>query len=287
MDVLSSLATAEPSRLDTALWLPSDDAMAPSEDSEGWTVDAWSNYTIFLLAEIHNFLCKVRKEEPYSPLGPLMENWTTLRERLEAHGNQQPLQFKPLAVLETYEDNTDTENPFPTVRYLSEAVTLGTQLFGVAHLLLTLARPEQSRHDRVERFNTEANVFLTHVKRVVANSIHNRHPINWVGAPQLLSVAGLALSDWAERKALLQCLKDLHVQTGWNTRDNIRGLLSWWGWAAPLNERSQSWSDVRQEIGPYASVGEWILRMYDTGVIMEAARRERQNEDVRICDYPR
>ena len=275
MDVLSSLASAKLTHLDTSLWLPSSDALAPQDGLDGWSVDAWSNYTVLLLAQIHNQLCKVRSEEPYNPPSSLFEEWNALQERIDTHERRQPLQFRPLAVLDTYEDNN--QNPFPCVRYLNETICSATQLFDLAHLLLILARPERSRHDRVARFATEANIFMAYVKRVIANSINNRHEINWVCAVQLLSSAGLALTEWTERKALLKCLNDVHVQTGWNTKDNINGLLAWWGWAAPLNERGQTWNDVHQEIGPYASAGEWMLRMYDAGVIMAAARREGQS----------
>lgn len=274
MDVLSSLATAESTRLDTSLWLLRDDALAPCDMSEAWGVDAWANYAIFLLAQVHNLLCSVRETDAPDTFPSLTDTWNILQGKMEIHKRRQPLQFKPLAVLEGRDSN---ETPFPNVRFLNETISLGTQFFDIAELLLILARPERSRRDRADRYRMEAKTFMTLAKRVVAVSISNRHEINWIGATQLLSVAGMALHDWSERKALLQCLKDMHLQTGWNTREVIDGLLAWWGWAAPLDERGQSWSDIHEEIGPYASAGEWMLRMYDCGVIMKAARGEVTN----------
>lgn len=76
---------------------------------------------------------------------------------------------------------------------------------------------------------------------------------------------------------MLKCLKNIHLQTGWNTKENIKGLLTWWGWCAPLDERGHSWEDVHWEIGLYASAGEWMLRMYDAGVIIAARWKEGQS----------
>ena len=276
MDVLSSLATAKPTNLDTSRWIPSNNALAPRDGSDDWNVDAWSNYTVLLLARIHNLLCKVRGEEPYDPPSSLFEEWNVLQESIDIHERRQPLQFRPLAVLDSYKDNK--ENPFPCVHYSSEPVCSATQLFDLAQLLLILARPERSRQDRMARFAARANLFMDYAKRVIANSISNRHEVSWVCAVQLLSSAGLALSEWSERKALLQCLKDIHLQSGWTTQENINGLLAWWGWAAPLKDRGQTWQDVHKEIGPYQSPGEWMLSMYDAGVMMAAARRKRQSQ---------
>lgn len=275
MDVLSSLSTAECSRLSTELWMPVDDEIHIYGLLDSPTLEDWSNQTVFLLAEIHNLLCKVRAAESDETFNGFLETWNALKEKIRLHKQRQPIQFKPLAVLEAGDTK---DNPFPTRRYLSESVSLATQFWNVAQLLFILARPERSRRERCDRYRTEAKTFMTLAKRTVAISIHNRHEINWVGATQLLSVTGMAIVDWAERKALLKCLKDIHLRTGWNTHEVIDALLAWWGWSAPLNERGQSWTDVHQEIGPYASVSEWMLRMFDCGVVMKAARLSSQTQ---------
>lgn len=272
MDLLSSLAAAKRTHLDTSLWLPRDDALAPADGSQEWSLNAWSNYTVLLLAQIHDLLCEVRVEEPHEPSEALCKEWNRLRKTTEAHERRQPLQFKPLIVLDSWDDKRDS--PFPCVRYPSEDISAANQLFDLARLLLILARPTRCRSDRMSHYASSESAFLTFVNLVVGNSIHNRHELNWVCAVQLLSSAGMCLTGWRKRMALLKCLKDIHVQTGWNTRENIQALLTWWGWAAPLNERGQNWTDVSQEIGPQASIEEWMMRMYDAGVIMAAARRD-------------
>lgn len=272
MDLLSSLAAAKPTHLDPSLWLPYDDALAPVDGSDEWSIGAWSNYAVLLLAQIHNHLCAVRASDPHEPRESLFEEWHVLQKKTEAHERRQPLQFKPLIVLDSSDDKRDS--PFPCVRYLNEAVSAANQLFDLARLLLILARPTRSRSDRMSHYAASDSAFLTYVKSAVSNSINNRHNLNWVCAVQLLTSAGMSLTGWRKRMALLRCLKDIHVQTGWNTRENIEALLTWWGWAAPLNERGQTWSDVSEEIGPQGSTGEWMMRMYDAGVILEAARRD-------------
>jgi hypothetical protein len=267
MDVLSSLSTAGYSRLSTDLWLPPDDQS--SSLFEAWGIEDWSNHVVLLLAEVHNLLCHVREEESPEMLASLDDTWHALNDKLRVHKDRQPLQFKPLVIFGN-RDSSDTT--FPTVRYLNEAICLAMQFWDVTQLLLLLATPESSRCERLEHYQKEAKTFERLAKRVVAISINNRHESNWVGSTQLLSVAGMALTRWAERRALIKCLKDMHLQTGWNTSKIIDALLSWWGWAGPLQERGQGWDDVHQEIGPHASTAEWMLRMFDCAVISKTAR---------------
>ncbi|KEF52421.1 uncharacterized protein A1O9_11662 [Exophiala aquamarina CBS 119918] len=269
MDVLSSLSTAECSRLPTELWLPTNDEAELYGLLSTPSTEDWSNQTVFLLAQIHNLLCKVRAEESADTFSSLLATWNALREKIQLHQQRQPYHFKPLAVLEASDTKDDS---FPTKRYLNESISLATQFWDVAKLLFILARPERCRRERSDRYRIEAKTFITLARQTIATSVHNRHEANWVGATQLLSVTGMALTDWAERKALVKCFKDIHLRTGWNTHEMIDALLAWWGWSAPLNERGQSWTDVHEEIGPYASASEWMLRMFDCGVVMKAAR---------------
>lgn len=68
---------------------------------------------------------------------------------------------------------------------------------------------------------------------------------------------------WRKRKALLECLIDIQSRTGWNTRDNVIGLLEWWGWAGVLIERGWEWRDVTEEIGEEYTPGQALMRMFE------------------------
>ncbi|MCJ1300204.1 hypothetical protein MMC08_002999 [Hypocenomyce scalaris] len=261
MDVLSSLATAEPTRLDTSLWLPTQDALEPRKGSGKWTVDSWSNYSVLLLAQVHNFLCKIRQEKEFS--SQLFTQWQALNARVEAHEQRQPPEFQPLAVLDA--DPSNEHNPFQSVHYVNEAVCAATQMFDLSRLLLILARPERSRQERAARFRAQGDISRIYATRIIMNSVVNRRDINWANAVQLLNSAGLALAGWAERKALLKCLEDIQIQTGWNTDGNIKDLLIKWEWIASLQQGNQSWKDIREEIGPRQRDGGNLMRMFDIG----------------------
>ncbi|MCJ1360996.1 hypothetical protein MMC16_000092 [Acarospora aff. strigata] len=259
MDVLSSLATSEPTRLDTSVWFPPDRALALRDGSNPWNFDTWSNYVVLLLAQVHNFLCKIRREGLATPT--LLEEWYVLQERIVAHRRRQPALFQPLAVLPA--DVNNKENPFTSRRYLTDKVCAAIQMFSLANLFLLLARPEYSRHERVARFAAQANIAKDLVDRVVANSIVNRREIPRVNAVQLLTSAGLAIVGWVERKALLKILDDIHIQTGWNTQGNSDGLLEWWGWSTLLRDRGQTWRDVQGEVGPPKSTDDFLMMMFE------------------------
>jgi hypothetical protein len=251
MDLLSSLATGERSRLDTSLWIPN-----PSSLPENWTIDTWANHAVFILAQVHNFLCKIRQTSTFAPC--LFAEWQSLNNAIDSHEQNQPSIFRPLVSLLPSRDD-----PFPSNLYISEGVCAALQIFDLARLLLILSRPERSRPERMARFQAQGEIATIYIDRIISNSIVNRHDINWATAVQLLSSAGHALVGWRKRKALLRCLIDIQSRTGWNTRDNVASLLRWWGWASVLNERGWEWRDVTEEIGDESSPGQALMRMFE------------------------
>ena len=57
--------------------------------------------------------------------------------------------------------------------------------------------------------------------------------------------------------------KDIREKTGWNTRDNVKKLLDWWGWTVPLRKRGLRLMDVEEEIGCEMRAGEALMRMFE------------------------
>lgn len=55
MDLLSSLAKFEPTRLDPDEWLPG------NTDLNNWNVDSWGHHVVLILARILNLLYRVRQ----------------------------------------------------------------------------------------------------------------------------------------------------------------------------------------------------------------------------------
>ena len=257
MDILSSIATGYFTRLDTSLWVRNHLTIPISHHP--WTIDTWSNHAVLILAEIHNFLCLVRQDQVFTPT--LFSRWQSLTTCVEAHEQHQPRSFQPLVTLPA--DLTCAENPFPSILYVNEAVSAAMQMFDMARIFLILARPEHTRQERAARFEAQGEIASIYIHRIIANSVVNRHDINWANAVQLLSSSGCALVGWNARKALIQCLEDIREKTGWNTRDNVKNLLDWWGWTVSLSERGLRWMDVEEEIGCEIRAGEALMRMFE------------------------
>jgi hypothetical protein len=251
MDLLSSLATGEPTRLDTSHWIPN-----PSSLPEVWTIDAWANHAVFILGQVHNFLCKVRQTPTSAPC--LFAEWQSLNNFIDSHEQNQPSVFRPLVSLPPSRDS-----PFPSNLYISEAVSAALQIFDLARFFLILSRPERSRSERIARFQAQGEIATVYIDRIIANSIINRHDVNWATAVQLLSSAGHALVGWRKRKALLGLLIDIQSRTGWNTRDNVAWLLEWWAWAGVLFERGWNWRDVTEEIGEKSTPGQALMKIFE------------------------
>jgi hypothetical protein len=252
MDILSSLATGERTRLDTTHWLLNPDTI----DGTPWAVCSWANHAVLILAEVNNFLCHVRDSQVFTEA--LFARWQALWARVESHEQRQPSLFRPLATTVA-----TSANPFPSTLYINESVSAAMQIFDLARLLLLLARPERTRSERIARFANQGEIASVYIDRIVANSITNRHQINWATAVQLLSSAGHALVGWRKRKALLKCLDDIKANTGWNTAENMRKLIQWWGWEDPLTKNGLEWTDVNAEIGPEIGTGEALMMMFE------------------------
>jgi hypothetical protein len=257
MDILSSLVTGDSTRLDTSLWMR-DDFTIPTSNHP-WTIDTWSNNAVLILAKIHHFFCLVRQDQAFTPT--LFTQWQSLTSCVEAHEQHKPHFFQPLATLPI--DPTSAGNPFSSILYVREAVSAAMQMFDLARLFLIVARPEHTRQERAARFEAQGEIASIYIHRIIANSVVDRHDINWANAVQLLSSAGCALVGWKARKALIRCLEDIRQNTGWNTRDNVKKLLDWWGWTVQLRERGVRWMDVEEEIGCEMRAGEALMRMFE------------------------
>jgi hypothetical protein len=136
-------------------------------------------------------------------------------------------------------------------------------MFDLARFFLILSRPERSRSERIARFQAQSGIATVFVDRIIANSIVNRHDVNWATAVPLLTSAGYALVGWRKRKALLECMSDIQLSTRWNTRDNLKGLLRWWDWAGLLESDDWGWRAVTDEIGEEPPPGHALVKMFE------------------------
>mgnify|MGYP003662617234 CR=1 FL=1 len=251
MNLLPSLATGEPTRLVTGLWL-TDQARLP----ETWIVDTWANCAVYILALAHNFVCKIRKSPDFRT--ELFVEWQSLSNITNSHEQNQPSIFRPLV-----SQPSSHKNPFCSSFYVSEAVSAAVQILDLVRFLLILSRPKRSRAERLARFQAQGEIARIYTDRIVGNSITNRYDVNWATAVQLLSSAGHALVGWRGRKALLKCLSDIQAKTGWNTRESINGLMAWWGWSKAPSVVGINWKDTAEEIGDESGPGQALLRMFE------------------------
>ena len=255
MDVLASLATVEPVRLDTSIWLPESATLAPQDPCAEWHPDSWSNNVVLLLAQVHNLLCEVRRS-PYSPADHLLHQWHSLQASINLHERNRPREFQPLIILPANTD--DYDNPFETIRFVSARACAATQMLDLAHLLLILAYPDTTHLARAARLSSHSITTraMALSRKVVANSVINRLTIAWVNAVQLLHSAGMVLVGKKYRSALIRVLADIRKETGWNTQEDMDVLEEWWS----RNGRR------RLGDGELHEVGECLLRVFEVGM---------------------
>ncbi|KAJ9628120.1 hypothetical protein H2204_009522 [Knufia peltigerae] len=244
MDLLASIARARHTMLDPSRWLPDGaSSLAPSSSSssshnhdgaataaaaaQDWNLDSWCNQVVVLLAQTHNLLCDVRQQQQQQQSELLEDRWNRVSTSLDIHEGNRPVAFRPIIDLPPKHPQVV---PFRQIVYVSAAACAATQMMDLARLFLILAFPDRSPAERSVRLTSQSvsRQALDLSRKIVSNSVTNRHPIAWANAVQLLSSAGTMLVGRAERAALLQVLNDIKLETGWNTLGNRQALLAWW-----------------------------------------------------------
>ncbi|KIW19536.1 hypothetical protein PV08_00108 [Exophiala spinifera] len=228
MDLLAAIARARHTLLDPSRWLPDGTSLAPPRQrAHDWDLDSWCNHVVVLLAQTHNLLCDVRQPlRTSTEQSELEERWNGMSTSLDTHESSRPIALRPIIDLPP----KDPRMPFRQIIYVSAAACAATQMMDLACLFLILAFPDRTPAERAVRLMSESvcreAVGLS--RKIVSNSIANRHPIAWANAVQLLSSAGTILVGRPEREALLRVLNDIKLETGWNTLGNCQSLRAWW-----------------------------------------------------------
>ena len=208
-------------------------SLAPSHHAHDWELDSWCNQVVVLLAQTHNLLCDVRQplrtsreQSEQSEQSELEERSARTSMSLDIHESNRPVAFRPIIDLPP----KDPQVPFRQIIYVSAAACAATQMMDLACLFLILAFPDRTPAERAVRLMSESvsREAINLGRKIVSNSITNRHPIAWANAVQLSSSAGTILVGRAERAAFLQVLDDIKLETGWSTLGNRQDLQAWW-----------------------------------------------------------
>jgi hypothetical protein len=256
-DLLASVARGQHTLLDPSRWLLDGASLAPAHHNQDWEPDSWCNQVVVLLAQTHNLLCDVRQPlRTSAKQSELEEKWNTISTSLEMHESNRPIAFRAITELPP----KDLEVPFRRIVYVSAAACAATQMLDLAFLFLILAFPDRTPAERVVRLMS-ASVSMEALnlsRKIVSNSITNRHPIAWANAVQLLSSAGLVLAGRAERVALLRVLDDIKLETGWSTLGHCQALQKWWESSWPDED---GYLDIFDEQETIQRVSRYLIRL--------------------------
>lgn len=266
MVILSCLSSSTSTPIPSATWAPLSpptSVAAPSSPSyiaPDSILPIWANKTVHLLGDIHNFLVFSRSSlatnGSQTNLNELTKTWETFRSRLERHNSTRPSICQPLSVLSG--PPTD-DTPFVSVRYINGSVAAARQMFHTALLLVHLSKPSLPNNKLASLSTPETSeLCIKAARKIVANSLANRSTTSWVNAVQLLTIAGMCLTDWRERKVCLSVLEDIQRITGWTADGNITELISCWGWQHVPGGWKAVDRNVRQE-----KVGELLFNVWN------------------------
>ena len=229
MDLLASIARSEHTLLPTSSWLGTGASVYSYDDGQTFEPDSWCNRVVLFLAETHNLLCDIGESSYKHKLlhGPAISGrWNRMSSIVSMHESHRPATFYPVIELPPL----SAASSFKRTIYVSPAAAAATQMLDLAELFLILAFPDLSHTARITRLSSHSITVkaLDLSRRIVANSINNRHTVAWANAVQLLSTAGLCIVESDERAALLQVLGDIKAETGWSTEGHVVGLKAWW-----------------------------------------------------------
>lgn len=122
-------------------------------------------------------------------------------------------------------------------------------MYHTACLLHLIAHPTPPSSRPIAYSPSLCTSALKYSRLIVSNSIANRAAASWANAAALLTLGGQCLTEWRERKACLQVLRDIRRLTGWNTRSNVAVLLESWDWIGEtLVECDQAVTSVSEQM---------------------------------------
>ena len=258
MDLLASIARSGHTLLPTPSWLPTEASLSLHDQGQILGLDSWCNQVVLLLAQTHNLLCEVGQSS-YNPeiLQNLLTHWSRLSTTISAHESHRPSAFYPVIELPPL----SPVSPFKRVIYVSPTAAAAIQMLDLTNLFSILAFPDPTAEARAARLRSRSITVKTLdlSRRIVANSINNRHTIAWANAVQLLSSAGIFIVGGDERAALLQVLGDIKAETGWSTEGHVVGLKAWW--SGIDDDREEADHELVDEMFP--KVSRCLLKMWE------------------------
>lgn len=221
MIILASLCAGKPAALKPEEWLPG--GVFP--DPAIWTLELWQKKVVYLLGMVQDLWGRRPVSLDEHAMQLHAARWKELEDELIRHEGRAPAVCLPLSILPADGKN----NPFQSVRYLNGPVAAAWQMLHTAFFILTICTPRSQDSRLSVRYSPEViQRAQTYARLVVANSLANRCSIAWANAVQLLTIAGQCLVVEGERDACVHVLRDIHQQTGWNTRASIDRLGAAW-----------------------------------------------------------
>jgi hypothetical protein len=225
--------------------------------------DTISNTLIWLLAKVVNFVSANKNfqswqagrnsatnaeesEVSQTTKTTLLARWVSLSHELDNWFGGLPPSFRPCARIDGLHDvsrqsHTNRTPPFPEIWFSNVMCASTIQNYHMARILLLIHNPNAptAYNGTVSSFlkfyrSTEAEI-RRRCQEVCGIALTYKSASMYVHQCQVLFVVGQCLSDQNERQLIVDLLRRLRSDYGWETEYRVQQLFAEWGWEPGSN----------------------------------------------------
>jgi len=211
------------------------------------TIQLVSHTLLWILLRTMNYLALPPTTDPLTR----QATWDTLTSHLDTWHAHLPLAFQPSASLRhplsrrssvatpgttnTTTTNTNTNGGITELFFPIPLSAATLPLYHLSRILLLLSKPHSpnttlSTISRLQSYREVSAAALTHAHAILGIALGRPHPAVRVEMLLPLYAAGGCLEDEGERRAVVEVLRAVELDTGVETGGRVRGLEREWGW---------------------------------------------------------
>ncbi|KAB2100015.1 hypothetical protein AG0111_0g11646 [Alternaria gaisen] len=200
---------------------------------------------VWLMAKLVNFMAgsdEVLAEAGMSwagvPQRALLDHWFSLQRQLQVWHDNLPVTFEPSARAPSQAPGpisaNDNASMFTEVLYSIPMYASTMQTYHMSQILLFMNKPHESTQGRstvVARMNSYQSILATcqkHSREIVAISLGQSDTAARIHSVQPLFTAGQCLSNVQEREVVLDLLRGIQSDIGWDTDYRVFHITEQW-----------------------------------------------------------
>lgn len=162
----------------------------------------------------------------------LSAKWTALNHEIETWFNGLPETFMPSAIIPVHPHGASLTEVWSSIPVTQATIMTWhmAQVLMLVHKPPELSLPRPTIAARVKSYRDIGQEIVFHSRQILGICLSRADASVRINALHPLFVAGQCLTETAERKVVVDLLRDVESDLGWATEYRVQQLLQEWGW---------------------------------------------------------